>query len=221
MTARQAQVHPANTTREIRTWNRRFHVFSGLYFLLFLWLFAISGLLLNHSDWSLAEFWPQREESSADRQVNVPASLSGDVAIAEFLMTALALEGELNRVERRESGEFRFQVSRPGRNVLIEADLGTGNVNVMVTDVNAAGVLDALHHFTGVRADDPAETRDWILTRLRSLAMDALAVGMAVLVVSGVYMWWRRRSRRLMGIVAFGLGTLCCAGFIFIIPWIV
>ena len=33
----------------ISTCNRKGHYYLGLYFLLFLWLFALTGLLLNHS----------------------------------------------------------------------------------------------------------------------------------------------------------------------------
>jgi hypothetical protein len=40
-----------------RVWNRKLHYYLGLYFLFFVWLFALSGLLLNHS-WTFAGFWP-------------------------------------------------------------------------------------------------------------------------------------------------------------------
>ncbi|HEX6070876.1 MAG TPA: hypothetical protein VFZ18_13670, partial [Longimicrobiaceae bacterium] len=41
---------------ELRSWTRRLHYYLGLYFLLFIWLFSLTGLLLNHSDWGFAEF---------------------------------------------------------------------------------------------------------------------------------------------------------------------
>ncbi len=39
----------SNLTGALRTWNRRLHYYFGLYFLFFTWLFALTGLLLNHS----------------------------------------------------------------------------------------------------------------------------------------------------------------------------
>ena len=36
-------------SESLRTANRRAHYYLGLYFLFFLWLFAFTGLLLNHS----------------------------------------------------------------------------------------------------------------------------------------------------------------------------
>ena len=35
--------------RTVETWNRKLHIYVGLYFLTFLWLFSFSGLLLNLS----------------------------------------------------------------------------------------------------------------------------------------------------------------------------
>ena len=36
------------------TWNKKLHYYLGLYFLLFLWLFSFTGLLLNHPRWMLS-----------------------------------------------------------------------------------------------------------------------------------------------------------------------
>lgn len=40
----------------IETWNRKIHIYLGLYFLFFLGLFSISGLVLNHPQWAFAQF---------------------------------------------------------------------------------------------------------------------------------------------------------------------
>ena len=57
--------------RRVWTWNRRLHFYLGLYFLLFIWLFSISGLFLNHQ-WSFEEFWPHRQESTFERPIRRP-----------------------------------------------------------------------------------------------------------------------------------------------------
>ena len=36
-------------------WNRKLHFYAGLFLLLFIWLFAVSGLILNHPKWTFAE----------------------------------------------------------------------------------------------------------------------------------------------------------------------
>jgi hypothetical protein len=37
-------------------WNRRVHYYLGLYLLFFIWLFAFTGVLLNHPRWQYAQF---------------------------------------------------------------------------------------------------------------------------------------------------------------------
>ncbi|MEX2284118.1 MAG: PepSY-associated TM helix domain-containing protein [Gemmatimonadota bacterium] len=199
--------------RAVRIWNRRLHFYVGLYFLLFIWLFSISGLLLNHSQWSVAQFWDKREESSSVLEIRA-LSATADEAIAHELSQQLGVVGEVGRIERAENGRFRLQVNRPGRTLQIEADLAARSASVKEITVNAAGVLDALHRFTGVRVDDPKEQRDWLLTGLWSFAMDALAVGLGIMVLSGVYMWFRLRKNRRAGLVALSAGVVSCGFFV-------
>ena len=80
--------------------------------------------------------------------------------------------------------------------------------------MNAFGVMDALHHFTGVSMTDPERERDWILTRVWSAAMDAVAVGLIVLVLSGLYLWYRLRRKRRLGLLVLGVGLASCAFFL-------
>ena len=81
--------------------------------------------------------------------------------------------------------------------------------------LNAWGVVDALHKFTGVKMDEPAITRDWILTRIWSLAMDAVALGLVLLVLGGLYLWYRLPAKRLPGLAVLAAGIACCAFFLF------
>ena len=62
---------------------------------------------------------------------------------------------------------------------------------------------------------DPERERDWWLTRIWSLAMDGVAVGLIVLVVSGIYLWYRLPRKRVGGLISLTLGTIACAFFLF------
>jgi hypothetical protein len=197
-----------------RVWTRRLHTWVGLYFLLFLWLFSVSGLVLNHSKWAVAQFWKARRESTAARAIRVPDT-AGDVAIARALMRQLAIAGEIGETKRRPDGAFAFDVVKPGRIVRVEARLDSARATVTTTRLNAWGVLDALHKLTGVKIDAPARTRDWMWTRVWSAAMDALALGLVFLVVSAVYLWYRLPAKRRVGLVALGLGVAGCAFFLY------
>src|SRR5678810_1193909 len=65
----------SNVTRlraGIERWNRKLHFYSGLFLLFFIWLFAFSGLLLNHPSWRFAEFWSNRKQTNYERAIVVP-----------------------------------------------------------------------------------------------------------------------------------------------------
>jgi hypothetical protein len=83
-----------------------------------------------------------------------------------------------------------------------------------------APLADALHKLTGVRMDDPSQRRDWLLTRIWTIAMDGLAIGLVIMVSSGLYLWVRRERRRLPGLLSLALGTTACAVFVFVLAHI-
>jgi len=199
----------------VRAWTRRLHNYVGLFLLLFLWMFSASGLVLTHSTRPAGRFWDERAETIAVRSVRAPVA-TGDVTMAADLMRQLEVVGEIGDTRRHPDGaRFDFQVVKPGRVVRIEVRLDSSVARVTTIRLNAWGVVDALHKFTGVRMGAPAETRDWLLTRMWSFAMDALALGMLVLVASGLYLWYRRRDARWTGLVALFAGIACCGFFLF------
>jgi hypothetical protein len=198
-----------------RVWTRQLHNYLGLSLLLFLWFFSFSGLVLNHPGWKSAQFWAERAESVVVRPIAVPSATS-DVAIASALMGQLGIVGELHEIRRAGDGaRFQFQIVKPGRVYRVEARFDSTFARVTTIRLNAWGVADALHKFTGVRIGDPRETRDWLLTKMWSLAMDAVALGIVVLVMSGLYLWYRLPSKRLTGLVALGLGVAACMFFLY------
>lgn len=199
-----------------RSWNRKLHYYLGLYFLLFLWLFSLSGLMLNHSSWSVAKFWAARQESTAEHAVRRPAA-TDDLAMARDLMGQLGVAGEIASTRLDAASEhLEFQVVKPGHTWQVDAELAAGTASVKEIRVNAFGVLDALHKLTGVKLDEPDRRRDWFWTRVWSMAMDALALGWIVLVLTGIYLWWRVPAKRVGGAVALALGIALCAFFVFV-----
>jgi hypothetical protein len=199
----------------VHRWSRRAHYYLGLYLLLFTWFFAVSGLVLNHSRWRVAQFWERRNEATRERPIVVPDE-RGDMAIARALMGQLAIVGEVGEVRRSADGAgIAVEVVRPGHVYKVDARLDSARARVTEIGLDAWGAMDALHKFTGVRMDDAGQTRDWWLTRIWSLAMDAVGVGLVVLALSGVYLWWRLVPKRASGAIALALGVACCAFFLF------
>ena len=56
-------------------WNRKLHFYSGLFLLFFMWLFAVTGLVLNHPTWSFAESWSKRTETNSERALTALARM--------------------------------------------------------------------------------------------------------------------------------------------------
>jgi hypothetical protein len=201
-------------------WNRRLHFYLGLYLLFFIWLFAFTGLLLNHPRWQFAQFWPDRIQGTTEHRIG-PVTTVVDIDRAGEVMRQLGLVGEVQWPATQPSaGPFTFQVARPGLIVDVKADLPGGRAAVQRTQLNTWGVMHALHTFTGAPAGDSRNRRDWMLTRVWALAMDAVAAGLIVMVLGSYLMWFRLRAKRVGGIVALALGCISCGATIGALRWL-
>jgi hypothetical protein len=210
---------PKRFAETFEIWNRKLHYCLGLYFLFFLWLFAFTGLLLNHS-WAFFEFWPNRKISTVERSIQAPSS-GGDLDQAKELLRQLGIQGEVDWTTTRPNpGRFDFRAARPGRVWNIQADLTQGRARVELTEINVWGILRVLHTFTGVRTGDSRNRRDWVLTTAWALSMDAVAAGLVLMMGSSYYMWFRLPQKRKLGIVALALGTASCGLFVFGLRWL-
>ncbi|MDB6131243.1 MAG: PepSY-associated helix domain protein [Verrucomicrobiales bacterium] len=203
-------------------WNRKLHIYAGLFFLFFMWLFAFTGLILNHPTWTFAESWNNRKETNYVREILVPGlEVKGDLAQAKEIMKQLGIEGDiLWTAIRTDPNQFVFQVRRPGHFFFLNADYLKKSASVRQVDVNLWGVTKVLHTFTGASIDDPRNTRDWKLTYLWVFCMDALAVGLILMLLSSLFMWFRLRPKRIPGAIALALGCLTCGLFCIGLKWI-
>lgn len=200
-------------------WNRKLHYYVGLYLLFFLWLFAFSGLLLNHA-WNFAQFFPNRKVSNWERPIQ-PLPQASDLAQAQDLIGQLGIRGEIAwNASRTDPARLDFNVARPGSNYQVQADLKQGRAKVMLTEFNEWGVLRTLHTFVGVSPDDPRNQRDWVVTSVWAVSMDAVAAGVVFLVLSSLYMWWGLKGKRTTGLVALALGIAVCGLFVFGLRWL-
>jgi hypothetical protein len=203
-------------------WNRKLHFYSGLFLLFFLWLFAFSGLLLNHPTWRFDESWNNRKEINYEREITpFESDALSDLGLAREIMRQLRIKGDiLWTTTRPNPNQFDFQVRRPGHFFFINADLGRKRLTVRQSDVNLWGVIKVLHTFTGVSLDDPRQKRDWPLTYLWAYSMDGVAAGLVFMILSSLYMCFELHSKRLPGSVVLGLGSLACGLFCFGLRWL-
>ncbi|MHC4518172.1 MAG: PepSY-associated TM helix domain-containing protein [Planctomycetota bacterium] len=194
--------------------NRKLHVYVGLFLLLFIWLFSATGLLLNHPQWTFAQFWPQRQTSATEQPVEWPAG-PDDVQRAESLMRQVHVSGEIEGITLSADGrQFDVRVVKPGAIIDIKTDRATKRARVEQISVNVWGTMNMLHSFTGVRMSEPDKKREWIMTRLWSLAMDGLSVGLVLLVLGGLAIWIATSEKRQLGLVILLTGVVSCGLFV-------
>jgi hypothetical protein len=211
-----------NTKRianSFQVWNRKIHIYLGLYFLTFIWLLAVSGILLNHPEWKFHDFWPNRAESTDTQPIRAPSE-SDRMAVAGDLMNQLGITGEIDWTSRRqEPGHFDFRVTMPGRITNIKTDLVKGEAIIQRIDVNWWGVVKMLHAFTGVRETAISPERDWLMTKIWSFSLDAIAAGLILMVCGGCYMWWVLKKKHVMGAIILTAGCAVCGFFVAGLAW--
>ena len=180
-------------------WNRKLHFYAGLFLLFFTWLFAFSGLILNHPTWSFAESWANRKDTNYEREITAPGpEVNGEPAQAREILRQLGIEGEiLWTTTRMDANQFEFQARRPGHFFFIKADLAQRRVTVRHSVVNLWGVIKVLHTFTGVQMDDGG-----------------------LFVLSSLYMWFELPQKRLPGAIVLGIGSLICGLFCVGLRWL-
>jgi hypothetical protein len=188
--------------------------------LFFLWLFALSGLLLNHSGWAFAQFYPNRKVTKFERAIELQFPDS-QLDQAKSITRQLGIRGEIAwSAPRPDPAHFEFNVTRPGWVYQVQVDASASRATVTINEYNGWGVFRGMHTFVGVSPDDPRNKRDWPLTTIWAISMDAIAGGVVVMVLSGIYMWWERREKRTMGLIALAMGTAVCGLFVVGLRWI-
>ena len=202
----------------IKKWNRRIHIWIGLYMLLFLWVLAVSGLFMNHPGW----FNVQPLRTLVEQAVMMPEA-GTDLEKAIDIMDQLGISGEVLIRGNAPEDQFNFICVRPNLRQFVSVDLATFNATLQLVDLQLVATLGDLHTFTGVRGiyREPNSIRDWLPTRIWSFAMDAVAIGVILMVLTSLYMGWQRLKAHPVGsIVSFALGTILTVYFIWGLAWL-
>lgn len=197
---------------QIEVWNKKVHIYIGLFLLWFIWLFGLSGLLLNHSRWLQRGAWQGRTESEFTHSVQ-PSTGGDDLETARALMEQVSVRGEIERITSDPQGRFEFRVVRPGVFSDLSVNWNTLTAEVKTTRAGNWMVFHNLHSFNGTHRG--RESRDWMPTHLWVISMDGVCVGLVLLVFSSLYMWIQVERMRLVGLAALGAGVLSCGFFVF------
>jgi hypothetical protein len=201
--------------KSITYWNRKIHIYTGLFLLLFIWVFSVSGLLLNHGKWKFAGFWDQRKLSVKVFTVNIPAGLDS-ASLINVIMEQTKISGEVSAV-KLSNDSIDFRVSIPGHERNLHIDLKKGSCTSKEIEFNWWGKIRTLHTFNGINKTRPDERPNWIFTRIWQYSMDAIATGLIILCVSSWITWFKSKKSFLPGIIVLITGFAIAIYFVFLI----
>ena len=201
--------------RNLNFWNRKLHIHLGLFLLLFIWLFSISGLLLNHGSWEFASFWEQRKQKDSVTEMTLPIGLDS-AGLLHLVMEKFEISGEVTNV-KYSADAFDFRVGSPGVGRDLHVDLRSGTVSQKEYELNIWGKIRTLHTFNGVDKKNIDKQPNWIITHVWRFAMDGIAVALIFLCVSSWIMWYKIRKDYRWSATVLIAGFLTSIYFVYLI----
>lgn len=196
-------------------WNRKFHIYIGLFLLLFILFFSLSGLLLNHSQWKFASFWKERHETEIIIPLTIPVNLDS-ISLLHNFMKQLDISGEISNVNLTPDS-INFRVVKPGTIQDIHIDFKSSMSDQKKIVFNWWGKMRILHTFNGSEKMNPGTQPNWFVTHIWRLSMDVIALGLIFLCFGSWIMWYKIRKDYSMGMIVLILGITGAIFFIFLL----
>ncbi|MCK5280131.1 MAG: PepSY-associated TM helix domain-containing protein [Cyclobacteriaceae bacterium] len=196
-------------------WNRKIHIYLGLFLLLFIWLFGISGLLLNHH-WEFANSWKKREVISYDKSIEISEEREKHILVHE-IMDKLNLNGSIvNLRYSTDSAHLNFIVSKPGLRYDIQAGLNDGKVEIKETKLDQWAIMRSLHTSRNPTLKEQNERYSNVIASIWSFSMDIVSVGLIIICLGGWYLWLQvGRKRIYLGLISITGGFILCIYILF------
>jgi hypothetical protein len=184
------------------------HLYTGLFLMPWMLVYAVSAFCLNHSGWftetlHLAPTWKVVRETSFVADARFPAAPTDQ---AEVILKHLALQGPLvimdspaagplTFIRLCAAGHYRITWHRPQSRLVVERQ----------QPASFYSLVNSLHFQHGYRQPYFAHIA-W------AVILDAVAISTAVWVVSGVWLWARKPRKDPLGWLCMGVGSLLFAG---------
>lgn len=180
---------------------RNIHLGLGLVFVLMAMIFAVSSLVIIYRP--LLGVSPEKSERTV--QLSEQAAAGGPRAAARELMENEGFRGELRQIQE-DGDKVSFRIFRPGEGVLVEYSPASRQAKVERTRHGALETMVQLHVNHGFW-HDYGPSNIWALIGFLA------SVGLLLLGVTGIYLWWVGKTDRAVGsvLVSFSLvfGAVC------------
>src|SRR5262245_56257138 len=192
--------------RRLASLSRWLHIYLSMTSFAILLFFAVTGLTLNHAERfsalpRIAQIkgkveieWIKAEDAAVDK-----------LAIVEHLRQAHSIKGALSDFRLDES-QASVSFKGPGYAADAFIDRETGEYELTETRSGLVAAINDLH-----KGRDTGRAWSWLI--------DASAVLMALVSLTGLVLIWFVKRRRLSGLMLAGVcGVVCYSIYLFLIP---
>ncbi|MDB5328051.1 MAG: hypothetical protein JWM57_3620 [Phycisphaerales bacterium] len=174
-------------------YSRALHTYASIFALITFTFFAVTGFMLNHSDWFGLDSTHDSEST-----LTIPADvLAGKdkLVLVEYLR-AHGVTGAVQQFDWPDEGEpFHVAFKSPRSKSDADITLPTGETRLTVQTQGLPGLMTRLH-----TAKDAG--------RVWQLLVDATAIFLLFVCLSGLVLWQSLPKRRKTGIIAFAVSLL-------------
>ena len=174
---------------------RNVHLGLGLLFVLMAFVFAVSSVVIIYRRWLPAT--PERSQMTI--QLSAAAAASPRAAALE-LMTGHGLKGDLRQIQAR-GDTVTFHIVRPGEAAAVTYMPASGAAVVKVTRQTALETTVQLHTNHGF-------WHDYVPANLWAAIAFLSSVGLLLLGLTGIYLWFALYRQRWLGGLLLGFSLI-------------
>jgi uncharacterized protein len=194
----------ARVKRRTHHWSRVIHVYTSMIALLVVLFFAMTGLTLNHPDWTFGDSTTTTTATGTfpfDTELTTADGTTGGVdflSISEYVRTTYDVRGDVDSFEATSTtsgttGSIAFK--NPGYSADLFFDVDTGDFELTVEQQGWVAVMNDLH-----KGRDTGSGWKWVI--------DVAAGFLVVISLSGLTMQLFLRRRRRPALLAAGAGAI-------------
>ncbi len=201
--------------KNLTKWNRKIHIYLGLFLLLFIWLFGLSGMLLNNH-WDFANSWQKKEVTSYDKIIEISKERNKHILAGE-IMDKLNMGGSIYNLKySSDSGSLGFVASKPGMRYEVQAGLVDGKIAIKETKLDEWEVIRSMHKLRNPTRNEEGERYQPVWAFIWSISMDIVSIGLIIICLGGWYLWLEAGRKRIyLGLISITGGFVLCAYLLF------
>jgi uncharacterized protein len=186
---------------------RALHLYTSMFLVPWMVMYAVSGFLVNHNEWFMGRLQPKwevlQELDFAPGAEFPPDAREQARAVLEYVGLAGAHQvvsddpSQLIIFRYCATGLYRVEWRRQPSHVIVQKQLPT----------TAYSMINALHFQRGYYRPHVASL-PWLAW---GIVVDAVTLSTILWVVTGIYLWARRRRRRWLGGLCLAAGSVLFA----------